>query len=111
MPRAPKFCGSPGCTGRVVGRAYCDFHAPPAWNGGHGSTRRWRKLRQDVLNEEPVCRDCHQAPSAEAGHIVSRARGGEDARENLKGQCRPCNLAQMHAEREQDRQRAHDVWP
>lgn len=99
MPRAPKFCGSPGCMEKVTGRPYCVDHSPVAWNGGHGSTRAWRKLRAQVLDEEPICRDCWQAPATEAGHIVGRAYGGQDVRHNLKGQCRPCNLEQMRTDR------------
>lgn len=99
MPRAPKFCGSPGCYERVVGRAYCVDHQPVAWSGGHGSTRAWRKLRQEVLDEEPLCRDCEKAPSTEAGHIIPRAENGPDERWNLKGQCRPCNMEQLRQDR------------
>ena len=98
MPRAPKYCGSPGCRERVTGRPYCTGHQPVAWNGGHGSTRAWRKLREQVLAEEPLCRDC-SGLATEAGHVVGRAQGGRDVRANLKGQCRPCNLAQMQRDR------------
>jgi hypothetical protein len=101
MPRAPKFCGSPGCTARVVGRPYCVDHQPIAWGGGqkHTGTWAWRKLRQQVLDEEPVCRDCYNAPATQAGHILGRAYGGLDVRENLKGQCAPCNLEQMRQDK------------
>jgi len=99
MPRAPKYCGHPPCMERVVGRAYCIAHTPAQWSGGHGSTRAWRKLRAQVLDEEPMCRDCYAAPSTEAGHIVGRAQGGQDVRHNLKGQCNPCNVAQMQADK------------
>lgn len=102
MPRAPKFCGSRGCTERVLGRPYCVGHTPIAWSGAHhrGSTWAWRKLRAQVLDEEPMCMDCWAAPSTEAGHIVGRAQGGADERANLKGQCRACNLAQMQADKQ-----------
>lgn len=100
MPRAPKACGHHGCPVRVRARTYCDDHAPPAWAGaGHGSTRAWRAMREQVLGEEPVCTSCGRAPSTEAGHIVSRARGGGDERANLTGQCRPCNLDQLRDDR------------
>lgn len=101
MPRAPKFCGHPPCMERVVGRPYCVDHTPLAWNGGqsHTGTAAWRRLRAQVLDEEPLCRDCYVAPSTQAGHILGRAHGGRDERYNLKGQCAPCNLAQMHADR------------
>lgn len=99
MPRAPKFCGRVGCGERVVGKPYCADHQPIAWGGGHGSTRRWRTLRAQVLDEEPLCRDCAKAPSTEAGHKTPRSQGGPDERWNLKGQCRPCNLEQLRQDR------------
>lgn len=56
-----------------------------------GSSRRWRVIRAQVLAEEPVC-PCG-APATEVDHIIARARGGGDQRDNLRGMCRPCNLA------------------
>lgn len=44
-----------------------------------------------MLAEEPVC-PCG-APATEVDHIVPRERGGDDRRENLRGMCKPCNLA------------------
>ncbi|ALE77682.1 hypothetical protein WY02_03600 [Pseudonocardia sp. AL041005-10] len=79
---------------------YCDDHEPEPWAGSLSSgTRAWMVLRDQVLDEEPVCRDCQLARSTEAGHILARARGGLDVRENLKGQCTPCNLAQLAEDR------------
>lgn len=104
-PRAPKHCGRTGCTTLVTGRTYCDQHQPEPWSGGpnawqgHGTTRRQRALVAEVLTEEPVCADCGMAPSTEAGHIIPRSQGGQYVRANLKGQCRPCNLAQMRRDR------------
>ncbi|GAA1401948.1 HNH endonuclease signature motif containing protein [Pseudonocardia kongjuensis] len=100
MPRAPKACGHRGCDERVRGRTYCDDHEPEAWAGSISqSTRAWYRVRDQVLDEEPTCRDCELAPSTEAGHIVARARGGTDDRANLKGQCTACNLAQLAEDR------------
>jgi 5-methylcytosine-specific restriction endonuclease McrA len=97
--RAPKFCGHSDCTEKVRGRTYCDSHTPEQWGGGYGSTRADRALRTQVLSEEPICRDCQFRPSTEMGHIVARIYGGPTVRENVKGQCRTCNLAQMRADR------------
>lgn len=35
------------------------------------------------------------ALAIEAGHIVPRAHGGTYTRDNLTGQCRSCNVAQI----------------
>lgn len=56
-----------------------------------GGTRAWRRIRDAVLAEEPVCACGAQA--TEVDHIVARSRGGDDRRENLRGICKPCNLA------------------
>lgn len=102
MPRAPKRCGRPDCPMTVRGRTYCEDHDPGAWAGsGHGRTRAERELTLLVLDGEPICRDCSRAPSTEAGHIVARSRGGLYVRDNLKGQCRDCNLDQLAIERTQ----------
>jgi len=49
-----------------------------------------RKLRAQVLKEEPVCRWCG-APSTTSDHIIPRAKGGQTVRENLAGSCATCN--------------------
>jgi len=101
MPRAPKHCGRPGCPALVTGRTYCDDHDPAPWAGAGGRTRAQRALALQVVDQEPICRDCQRAPSTEAGHIIAKSRGGPYTRSNLKGQCRPCNLAQLATERHQ----------
>ena len=67
--------------------------------------RRWRKLRADVLAEEAWC--VCGAPATEAGHVISRAAGGPDARWNMVGQCHECHVAQL--DRDRDRQAAGQV--
>jgi 5-methylcytosine-specific restriction protein A len=52
-----------------------------------------------VLAEERWCRDCGVRRAVEAGHIRPVAYGGTDTRSNLKGQCRPCNEAQIQKDR------------
>lgn len=102
MPRAPKQCGYLGCPVRVRGRTYCVDHTPVAWQGSHTPMSTWahRKLRTQVLEEEPLCRDCMCARSTDAGHIIPASQGGLYVRDNLKGQCRPCNLAQIAKDRQ-----------
>jgi 5-methylcytosine-specific restriction endonuclease McrA len=101
MPRAPRKCANRECEVRVRNKSYCDEHKPKAWQGStrSGATRSQREqdLRAQVLREEPVC--ACGAPSTVAGHIVPHAYGGPYVRSNLKGQCEPCNLAQIHSDR------------
>lgn len=100
MPRAPKACGKPGCDERVRGRRYCEAHTV-AWEGstrsGANTTQADKRLRAQVLAEEPVC--ACGAPSTEAGHIVPHAHGGAYVRENLRGQCTRCNRKQIQTDR------------
>lgn len=69
-----------------------------------GSTSAWRRIRAQVLTEEPLCHWCQTNGATEADHVVSRERGGDDRRENLVGSCKSCNLARgagpAHVERE-----------
>jgi 5-methylcytosine-specific restriction protein A len=62
---------------------------PSAASRGYGG--RWRKLRLIVLAEEPVCRMCGREASEHVDHIVARAKGGSDERENLQGLCASCH--------------------
>lgn len=55
------------------------------------------RLAPQVLAEEPYC--ACGAPSQVAGHIVPYAYGGQTVRENLTGQCQPCNLKQISRDR------------
>lgn len=60
------------------------------------NTRRWRKLRDRVVREEPVCRlrleGCtHYSQTAD--HIITRSQAPRLAyvRSNLQGACHHCN--------------------
>ena len=61
-------------------------------------TPRWRRLRKEVLAEEPICRICKRARANEVDHIVSIAVGG--AKWNplkLRPVCAPCHkLSLIH---------------
>ena len=70
------------------------FRAGPIRNG---STRAWRKLRAQVLAEEPLCRiridgTCTTI-STQADHIIPIALRPDLAmvRANIQGACAPCN--------------------
>jgi len=64
------------------------------------NTAQWRKLRQMVLNEEPLCRMCHKAgritPADAVDHI--KPHGGDwelfISRDNLQALCRECHNTQ-----------------
>lgn len=56
-----------------------------------GYGRAWEHTRRQVLQEEPVCKICDRALSQCVDHILPKARGGTDDRENLQGLCLPCH--------------------
>lgn len=69
------------------------------WHGRKG--RPWRRLRAQVLAEEPWCRHRCGRPAAHVDHIIPRSIRPDLAhhRPNLQGLCGPCNLAKAtHAE-------------
>lgn len=51
----------------------------------------WKRLREQVLREEPVCRICRKAPSTQVHHKVPVHLGGTNARANLEGVCQDCH--------------------
>lgn len=61
------------------------------------------KLRQQVRDEEPLCRAClaegRTRATDEVDHIVPLSRGGSNARSNLQGLCDPCHKAKSDRER------------
>ena len=61
---------------------------PTTSQRGYGSY--WQKLSAAVRREEPACRKCGK-PSSCVDHIIAKAKGGTDARENLQGLCWKCH--------------------
>jgi len=60
----------------------------------HGRKGRpWRRLREQVLAEEPVCRWCGVRASTVVDHLLPLSRYPEMAhsRANLAGSCTWCN--------------------
>ena len=56
-----------------------------------GSTRHWRKIRQEVLDrDDHVCHWCGKH-ATQADHLIARAEGGLDDADNLVASCGPCN--------------------
>ncbi len=92
MPRRPLGpCSVAGCPGRAVNRGRCAAHAElyeqergSAASRGYGG--QWRHIRDAFLAENPFCVVCGE-PATDADHIVPRAQGGTDARENLQAMC------------------------
>ena len=67
-------------------------------HGSHGKRttgRKWQRIREQVLLEEPLCRPCDTAgrvtSSTQVDHIKPIADGGTDERRNLQGICIPCH--------------------
>jgi 5-methylcytosine-specific restriction endonuclease McrA len=64
---------------------------------GQLTSGRWRKIRDRVVSEEPLCRlrlDCCTIRSTTADHIIP-VRYRPDLkydRRNLRGACGPCNM-------------------
>lgn len=98
MPTAPKRpCPQAGCPVLIDrDQRACEQHARAREQrrgnaGQRGYDHAWRKLREQVLARDPVCTICHEAPSTDADHIVSRRNGGKDQMSNLRGTCHPCH--------------------
>lgn len=67
-------------------------------SGGQLTSGRWKRLRLQVIREEPVCRlrlDCCTMRSTTADHIipVKYRPDLKYVRSNLRGSCQPCNMA------------------
>jgi 5-methylcytosine-specific restriction endonuclease McrA len=61
---------------------------------GYGAA--WRRLRAQVLTEEPLCRGYQRQcsnPSTEVDHITPLRLGGATVRENLQALCLECHHA------------------
>lgn len=105
MPVRPKIvCGIAGCT-RAVAKGQCDCGKAASRKRGRdyrpspsrrGYDHQWRKVRDAVLRDEPLCRFCADngitMPANEVDHIVPIAEGGERLdRANLRPLCKPCH--------------------
>lgn len=102
MPKRLCVAFGPGCTNdgfTVGGRSRCPAHSKK-WRktpqmqarSSFYSTPRWRRLRAQVLKEEPLCRVCGVNPSTQADHIIGFGEGGPFYdRANLRGICGPCH--------------------
>jgi len=66
-------------------------------------------MRARVLREEPLCRVCiaagRYAATEIADHIIPKAEGGGDERENYQGLCKPCDVVKTARESKRARAR------
>ncbi|MEW2631799.1 holin [Streptomyces sp. NPDC048389] len=106
MPtRAPRRCTTPGCAGTPLPPASkCPRHDKrrprrSAAAQGYGREHEQR-FRAGVLERDPVCRVCGQAPSTQADHWPLskrelKARGLDD-HDPLRGRglCAPCHSSE-----------------
>jgi hypothetical protein len=96
MSKLPRPCLTPGCPAVVTGKvSHCPEHAPPDARRRdpeqvrfYGSTR-WKKLREYVRSQEPICAMCQERPSSQVHHKDGDWRNND--RRNLEGVCDPCH--------------------
>src|SRR5688572_16722327 len=86
MPTKPK-------TFRMRPKQAAPENRPSAHARGYG--RSWRRLREIVLNDEPLCRICNdQGRTTEAvdvDHVIALAAGGTNDVSNLVPLCHSCH--------------------
>lgn len=89
VPTACKSCGTRTSRGDL-----CEAcKAPPRERpsaAARGYDGEWRRLRVQVLAEEPNCRQCGR-PAQHVDHITPLREGGTHERSNLQGLCHPCH--------------------
>jgi 5-methylcytosine-specific restriction protein A len=106
-----RFCPEPGCGAIVPNGERCEAHRSKAAIGNTYAavvhrwycSKRWKSLRDDVLREQPFCRECakqgRRILTAEVDHINRHA--GDPYlfwnRANLQGLCKSC-----HSKKTQD---------
>ena len=56
-----------------------------------GSSAKWRKIRQSVINRDGCCQMCGTEERLSVDHIVPRHLGGDDNPTNLQVLCSSCN--------------------
>jgi len=59
--------------------------------GSKGSTTKWRRIRQTVINRDGCCQRCGTEDRLSVDHIVPRSLGGSDNLDNLEVLCSSCN--------------------
>jgi len=96
MPyKNPKNCMYPGCKNLVYKGRYCSIHKVNTTK--YRNSKEWKQLREQVLQEEPICRICGKRASTEVDHIISLPQGSKE-RWNLQGVCKSCHSAKTRRE-------------
>ena len=117
----PKNCHYVGCGNLTTSGPYCPKHTRPRPEGRQerkpdtrpsaskrGYDRWWRKLRLEVLHDDPFCRSCRKRglveQAVEVDHIVPLSRGGARlAKSNLQPLCRACHHLKTSREQAEGR--------
>lgn len=119
MPlRAPSTCRKPGCPG-LFRNGVCTVCGPKRGSpeeriaqqkldrergssASRGYGYNWRKLREIILSENPLCVEClkhGQVVSAtDVDHIIPKRDGGGDTLENLQPLCHECHSRKTFGE-------------
>ena len=96
MPyKNPKNCMHIGCNRLVMQGRYCVQHKINTQQFRRG--KDWEELRQQVLEEEPICRICGKSLSTEVEHIIPLPKGPTE-RWNLRGACKSCHSKKTRVE-------------
>lgn len=95
MPLRP--CPYPRCP-EFAETGYCPKHSDTTARAGNARERNlkyaragWRKLRERLLAERPLCQDCNWEASSEIHHVTKLADGGTDEDTNLMALCKACH--------------------
>jgi len=105
MPkRAPMPCRQSGCPATVAGGGYCETHQKLKYQrqdrnrlspSKRGYDSKWRKIRQQVLSVDPLCRHCSvigfMVNATEVDHIDGNSRNNNY--QNLRPLCKSCHSA------------------
>ena len=106
MPKKlPTPCRHHGCPALVEGGGYCDDHKQDRWANDRrdsanerGYTAAWRRVRAQVLREEPLCRRCKAKdiliPAIDVHHRDGNVKNIK--RSNLEPLCRSCHNRETH---------------
>jgi 5-methylcytosine-specific restriction protein A len=102
-------CAEPGCPNPAVYRGRCRDHARATDRaidraGYHiYRTARWRRTRNRILAQHPICEQCDQQLAEHVHHIIDLADGGSPwAPENLQALCASCHSRQTRNRQQQE---------